>query len=70
MREFVSCPYCGAKMESRELGLSKKIMRYECPKCLSCSPPTTNRVTANSMALMRGKHIVRKEYQVGAIFGK
>ena len=63
MTAYISCPYCGAKMEFRELGYVKKIMFYECPKCLSTSPQTYNRVTANSMAQMRGKRTVREPIQ-------
>ena len=61
MTEKVNCPYCNGKMVLRELGMSrKKICFYECIKCLSRSPMTWNKVTANSMAKMR-----REERKVG-----
>ena len=53
MKRVITCPYCGGHMECRELGFKAKYVFYECEKCLSRSPLTTNKVTANSMAQMR-----------------
>lgn len=53
MKRLITCPYCGGRMECRELGFKAKYVFYECTKCLARSPLTTNKVTANSMAQMR-----------------
>lgn len=56
MTKLITCPYCGKEMLLRELGLSrKKVVFYECLGCLSRSPMTNNKYTANSMALLREK---------------
>ena len=54
MTDKITCPYCNGTMELRELGYVAKIVFYECPKCLSRSPQTNNKYTANSLAT-RGK---------------
>lgn len=54
MTNRINCPYCDGEMMLRELGMSKnKVCFYECMKCLSRSPMTSNKYTANSMAKMR-----------------
>lgn len=56
MTKNITCPYCGKSMFLRELGLSKnKVVFYECSGCLSRSPMTNNKYTANSMAQLREK---------------
>lgn len=55
MRKIIPCPYCQRSMVLRELGFKAKIVFYECPNCLSRSPQTNNKYTANSMAIMRQK---------------
>lgn len=62
MTTIITCPYCNAQMNLRELGMSKnKIYFYECSKCLSRSPMTWNAVTANSMATMRNNSTQREK---------
>ena len=55
MTDVIKCPYCKHNMELRELGFVAKIVFYECPNCLSRSPQTNNKYTANSMATMGKK---------------
>ena len=56
-KEF-RCPYCGREMWLRELGLNKhKVVFYECSGCLSRSPQTNNKFTANSMAQMKERKV-------------
>ena len=58
MTAKITCPYCGKDMALRELGLSrKKVVFYECMGCLSRSPVTNNKYTANSLAKLRGKKV-------------
>ena len=61
MTDKITCPYCGAKMELRELGMNRnKVVFYECSGCLARSPMTNNKYTANRMAQLR-----KEERKVG-----
>ena len=53
MTDHIKCPYCKGEMVLKELGVRRKIYFYECAWCLSRSPMTWNKFTANSMAKMR-----------------